>query len=371
MSHIAEPTAADTTARTFYQGTPPLTGLYLYIAGGCNLACQHCWITPQFLGDSSHTGPVLKLEYAEKAIREAKPLGLNTVKLTGGEPTIHPQFRELVALIRREGLRVVMESNGMLIDDDLAAFLREQRTDFISISLDGATPDTHDTMRGVKGSFERTVNGIRALVKVGYQPQVICSIHKGNIDEVPALLEMSEALGCGSLKLNIIQRVGRGDRFADQNGLSIERILEFNRYVEEELRHTTKLLIYLDVPPAFHSIRRLLDDSGRCAVLNILGILSSGDVSMCGIGVNVPDLVYGHIATDNLADIWKNHPGLQDLREKIPYRFEGICSTCIHNTRCFGKCVANNYHMTGKLNDSHHFCQIADERGLFPQTRKS
>jgi len=70
---------------------PPLTSLYLYIAGSCNLACRHCWITPSYQPDGGN-GQFVKLEYVDKAIREARPLGLRSIKLTGGEPTLHPRF---------------------------------------------------------------------------------------------------------------------------------------------------------------------------------------------------------------------------------------------------------------------------------------
>src|SRR4030065_2458530 len=96
-------------------GVPPLTSLYLYIAGSCNLACRHCWIAPNYLPDSKG-GLFVKLEHVEKAIREAKPLGLRSVKLTGGEPTLHPQFRDIVTLVGEAGLDIILETKGTLID---------------------------------------------------------------------------------------------------------------------------------------------------------------------------------------------------------------------------------------------------------------
>ena len=80
------------------EGVPPLTSLYMYIAGSCNLACRHCWISPTYEPDNTK-GQFLKLEYIKKAVTEAKPLGLQSVKLTGGEPMLHPQFREIVDYI--------------------------------------------------------------------------------------------------------------------------------------------------------------------------------------------------------------------------------------------------------------------------------
>ena len=64
----------------------------------------------------------------KKAIKEAKPLGLQSVKLTGGEPMLHPQFREIVEYIESENIGMIMETNGTLIDDDMAEFLKSKTT---------------------------------------------------------------------------------------------------------------------------------------------------------------------------------------------------------------------------------------------------
>ncbi len=90
---------------------PSLTQLYFYLTEGCNLACRHCWLAPKYdpQGDRSSSLPV---ELFENAIREAKVLGLQRVKLTGGEPLLHPQIRMLLEIVQREELGLVMETNG-------------------------------------------------------------------------------------------------------------------------------------------------------------------------------------------------------------------------------------------------------------------
>jgi SynChlorMet cassette radical SAM/SPASM protein ScmF len=366
-------------------GVPRLTSLYLYASGSCNLACRHCWIVPEFLGPevlgaevlgfeagaSAERGQHVPLEYVEKAIGEGRSLGLGHVKLTGGEPTLHPRFRELVALIANAGLRMTMETNGTLVDDDLATFLKATPGfSFVSVSLDGADAETHDTMRSVPGSFRRALDGIEALVRAGFRPQVICSLHRGNLAQVDQVVALAEELGCGSVKFNLIQEIGRGGQFASQNGLSIEQCLAENRRVERELAPRSKLRIFFDVPFAFRPLPRLLKgDLGHCGVLGILGLLSGGELSLCGIGTTVPELIYGHIERDDLRDVWCASPGLVELREKVPAQLEGVCGRCLHRDLCLGSCIANNYHTAGRLNAAYHFCELAEEQGLFPASR--
>ena len=70
---------------------PEINTLYFYLTEGCNLACRHCWLAPKH-ETPGNSYPMLPVELFEMAISEAKPLGLTGVKLTGGEPLLHPQM---------------------------------------------------------------------------------------------------------------------------------------------------------------------------------------------------------------------------------------------------------------------------------------
>ncbi len=352
-------------------GVPPLSALFVYAAGSCNLACRHCWIVPKYQPNGDG-GPYIELEHIRKAIREAKPLGLTTIKLSGGEPMLHPRFRELIALIDQAGLDIILETNGTLIDDMLARFLRDTpHLRFISISVDGATAETHDELRSVPGSYERAVRGIKNLVDVGFRPQLICTLHRGNAAEMGEVVALAERLGCGSVKFNHVQRVGRGAHFGDKQGLELEAILQLYRHLEKEIVPRSKIDIAFDVPFAFRPIRSLLADSfGRCAVMNILGVLAGGELSLCGIGVTISELVYGNIEKDDLREIWCHNPKLARLREQVPAALDGICGQCLHRDFCQGECIANNFHTAGRLNAPYYFCDQAEALGLFPVSRK-
>jgi len=353
------------------EGVPPLTSLYIYISGACNLACRHCWITPTYQ-NAGNGGQQIGIDLVHKAIREARPLGLQTVKLTGGEPMLHPKFRDLVSLADGEGLSIQIETNGTLIDHGLAGFLRQKKhVSFISVSLDGADAETHESLRCVRGSFEQAITGIRNLVERGFQPQLICTLHQGNVSQMGAVIKLAEDLGCGSVKFNHVQQVGRGEKFADEQGLGVPEVINLWHRIEKDLTNASEIPVHLDIPFAFYSIRKLLDHSlATCSVRNILGLLAGGELSLCGIGVTVPELIYGHIASDSLRDVWCNSPGLVQLRAQVSTKLEGICAQCIHRDLCLGGCVANNFHVTGKLNAPNQFCHIAGGMGLFPESRK-
>ncbi|MCP4691586.1 MAG: radical SAM protein, partial [Desulfobacterales bacterium] len=98
------------------EGVPPLTSFYLYLSTGCNLACRHCWITPNLVQGAPDPGDCLDPDLLRKAVAEARPLGLRRANLAGGGPTLHPRFVEIVDMLTREGLAMDLDTNGTLMD---------------------------------------------------------------------------------------------------------------------------------------------------------------------------------------------------------------------------------------------------------------
>jgi SynChlorMet cassette radical SAM/SPASM protein ScmF len=353
------------------EGVPPLNSYYVYLTGGCNLACKHCWIAPSFQPHGG-TGGHLDYKLFELAIDEGLPLGLSHVKLTGGEPLLHPDFIRMVDLLRGKELGLTIETNGVLMTEKLARYLKKKSTlQFISVSLDGANPETHDAFRGVKGSFEKTCQAVRHLVAAGFRPQVIMSIHEGNVNEVEPLVRLAESLGAGSVKFNLVQPTGRGSAMTARGQvLGIKYLVELGKWIETHVQKYAGINLIYSWPMAFYSIKHLLDFEGySCSIFNILGILPTGELGMCGIGTQVPELRYGALGRDRVADVWTSHSLLADIRRNIPHQLEGTCGECVLRNLCMGTCIAENYSSGGKLNSPHWFCQQAREQKLFPSSR--
>lgn len=354
------------------EGVPPLTMYYVYLTRGCNLACQHCWLTPAYQTNGG-TGGHLDFELLKFAIEEAMPLGLNSVKLTGGEPLLHPEFTRIVDFLYQNKINLNIETNGILISEFLANFLKEKKpAPFISVSLDGSTTEIHDPFRGVKGSHKKAIQGIRYLVAAGIHPQVIMSIHEGNVKDIESLVVLAEELGAGSVKFNLIQPSGRGKlmRERDQT-LDVEKLVEIGNWIETDLQKRKKIRLHFSWPMAFYGLSRLLKKgtSGTCGIHNILGILSDGQLAMCGIGIEIPELTYGRLGEDRIKDVWLNNVTLNALRQTVPAKLEGICAECIFKNQCLGSCIAENYHQKRRLTAAFWFCQQANEIGIFPPTR--
>ncbi|NIM89673.1 MAG: SynChlorMet cassette radical SAM/SPASM protein ScmF [Candidatus Aminicenantes bacterium] len=352
----------------------PLNYIYFYLTEGCNLRCRHCWIEPKFQ-NKDHVYPSLDLNLFRSIIEQAKRLGLSGVKLTGGEPLLHPQIHQILELVRMENLRLTVETNGVSCTRELSEKMAVCQNAFISVSLDGATAETHEWVRGVPGCFEDALAGIRNLVKAGFRPQIIMTIMRHNKEEIESLVHLAESLGVGSVKLNILQPTARGERMHERGeALSIEELVRLGQWVEDTLSASTNLRIYHSHPLAFRPLGKMFGDNGDgrcgiCGILGILGVLAYGSYALCGIGETVPELVFGHSATDRLEDIWNNTRALKELRKGLPRRLEGICSDCLMKEHCLGSCVAQNYYCSKNLWAGYWYCEEAQKRGLFPESR--
>jgi SynChlorMet cassette radical SAM/SPASM protein ScmF len=319
--------------------TYPLSQIYFYLTEGCNLRCRHCWIAPKYQseGNSYRT---LDLDLFKSIIEQAKPLGLTGVKLTGGEPFLHPQINEILEYIQAEDLQLTVETNGVLCTPGLAQKMAACKDPFVSVSLDGANSETHEWVRGVTGCFEDALNGIRNLVDAGLKPQIIMSIMRQNKDQMESIVRLSERLGAGSVKFNILQPTARGEKMHESGEtLNIEELVKLGRWVEDGLSTSTDLNLYYDHPIAFRPLGKMFgqngDGCGTCGIKSILGVLADGSYALCGIGEAVSDLVFGHAGIDILEHVWTNTAVLQEIREELPHRLEGICGQCLMKEMCF------------------------------------
>lgn len=350
--------------------------LYFYITEGCNLACRHCWIAPKFEANKSEklSWPYIQIELFKHIIDQALELGLTSVKLTGGEPLIHPEIEQVLDYIKLKDLTLTVETNGVACTPELAKKMKECKNAFVSVSLDGITTDTHEWVRQVPGCFDKALQGVKNLAAAGFKPQIIMSVMKHNKHQVAEIVKLAESLGAGSVKYNLVQPTARGEAMHEQGQtLTIEELVELGDFVENVLAKQTKLRLIYSHPPAFRPLGKIFADNGGgcgiCGIFSILGVLGNGKYALCGIGETVPELIFGDARTDRLKDVWENSTILNQIREGLPKRLEGLCGDCLMKNRCLGNCIAQNYYRAKNLWATYWYCEMAHQKGIFPKTR--
>jgi len=158
------------TLEAFQQRRP--SEIIWNIPNRCNLFCKHCYVAADFHQAEAE----LTTHEALDLVRQIGEAKVPLLFLTGGEPFLRPDLFQILAKAQGYGIRVVMSTNGLLIDDAAAASLARFDVDYVAISLYG--PEAfHDDYVGAAGSFRRVVENIGRLrrhgIKVGVKDRDI------------------------------------------------------------------------------------------------------------------------------------------------------------------------------------------------------
>jgi SynChlorMet cassette radical SAM/SPASM protein ScmF len=356
----------------------PLRSIYFYPTESCNLRCIHCWVNPGYAPDPetyrAQNQTNVSVDSMAGVIRQALPLGLQHIKLTGGEPLLSPLFFDYLACFDQFDLDLSVETNATLIDDATARRLRRFRIRHISTSLDGSRAAVHEGIRRKKGCFDLVLRGIRALSDNGFAPQVIFCLQQANAGDLEDTIRLARQLNVTSFEINpltLFTNGNGGGKASICRGLKIEQLLSLQQQIEDDYpSRFPGIRVNLYLPPALKGIRALSAGSlCSCRIFNICGILSNGDVSVCGIGRRNKALVMGNVTTDPLARIWHEGRLFEEIRRQVPRHLKGVCGRCLFRYHCLGFCRADTLFDNQTVLEPNVFCQKAYRRGLFPESR--
>lgn len=131
----------------------------------CNMSCEHCCITELRVPGLNQV--MMDPKVVKKVADEADKYGLARWVITGGEPTIFDNLEEIVKAIGPDRFYISSDSNGWLLDEEKAKFLKRIGIDKIQLSVDGVSPEVHDEFRRKPGAHERAMRAIDACQKAG------------------------------------------------------------------------------------------------------------------------------------------------------------------------------------------------------------
>lgn len=161
--HIPDAAYADFAARInkrISQKRFPLSGV-MEVTFRCNLACGHCYCR------SNIAGKEMSGAECRRALDEIAGEGCLWLLFTGGEPFLRPDFPDIYTHAKKLGMLVTIFTNGTLITPEIADRLEDHTPSSVEITLYGATEGTYENVTGVKGSFNRCMDGIRLLLERG------------------------------------------------------------------------------------------------------------------------------------------------------------------------------------------------------------
>lgn len=296
----------------------------------CNLRCKHCYQNNYNEDHLSIDTLLIIAQILNDTMGKWKKNG--RVSLTGGEPFLKPEL--LFTLLdyfekAKNFYWVGLLSNGTLIDHEIAIKLTKyKKLSEIQISIDGASEETHDKIRG-KNSFQKAVNAIKILKSKGIYTSIMFTLHEKNKDEVTPMLDLAVDIGVDAITIERITPMSSDD-ITEFYMQPEELRVVYNQIYEKKIAIEKKSNLKIRVS---RPLWTLIDSNlgGFCpAGLTSLSILQDGTVLPCR-RLEIP---IGNILTDGLYKIWYNSDVLWRLRNKE--NLTGKCNNCKYIHACGG-----------------------------------
>lgn len=340
----------------------------------CNLKCIHCYSSSQ----NVQYGYELKTEEGKKLITDLAAFGSPVILFSGGEPLLRRDLPELIQFAVDKGMRAVISTNGTLITKERAAVFGKMGLSYVGVSIDGMKA-THDRFRGVKGSFNATVRGIKNCQDAGIKVGVRFTITGKNHTEIPAIFDFIEKENIPRACFYHLVYSGRGSALVEED-LSHEE----TRNVVDMIMDRTRNLFDKGIPKEILTVdnhadgpyiylRLLREDPERAKEVLELLKMNEGNSSGRGIGCVSWDgevyadqfwrnISFGNIRKRPFSEIWMDTSSelMAQLKDRKSH-VKGRCVGCRWLDVCGGNFRARSEAVTGDIWAPDPACYLTDE----------
>lgn len=328
---------------------------------GCNLRCVHC-----YQDANRPMSDELTLDQQLTIVDQLARAGVSMIVLSGGEPLTKPDLDGLIERIRRYEIAVSIDSNGVLIDREVAESLRGSGVTSVELSLDSVKAESHDRFRGLDGAFNKTLEALEVCSEAGIFTTVATTVTALNFEESGELISLAKRRGADRVVFFDLIPAGRG-RNIENLRLSRDQLLDLMALVKEQSsgngievftelpqfviyssaedgdlasNHPERALsaerftvsTFFDCAGRRNIYRKFAPYLGGCPAGRIYcNIQPNGDVTPCMFMPQYP--VAGNLKTEPFQQIW-NGSTFQALRDRA--RLKGKCGKCAFTTVCGG-----------------------------------
>jgi MoaA/NifB/PqqE/SkfB family radical SAM enzyme len=317
--------------------TRPLR-VYWEVTRACDLACRHCRATANPNADPSELTTAEGYRLLQQLALFGDPLP--HLVLTGGDPLKRDDLFELIAVAQNLGFRVsVAPSATPLLTQGALFALATAGVDAISLSLDGSNAERHDAIRGISGTYERTLEAARIARVIHLPFQVNTLVCADTVDDLPAIYEQVVELGAARWSLFFLVTVGRGQLLRPVSAERAEQVLEWIAGLGGRPRAALPLVTTTEAPQLRRIVIERRREEGSAAAHHAAGVRDgngimfishTGDICPSGF----LELPAGNVTTDNVVDVYRDAPLFQQLRDAD--NFHGRCGRCEYRWDCGG-----------------------------------
>ena len=326
--------------------------LFWEVTRACALACRHCRAIAQ---PQAHPQE-LNHEEALALVDEIADLAPPMLVLTGGDPMMRRDIFGLIERAASRGLRVALSpaATHRLINTDFHR-LRSAGVVSLSLSLDGATQETHDAFRRVPHTFERTLQAARMAKEAGIQLQINTTISRTTLPELEGFVELLKQIQPDVWSVFLLVPTGRATLEELPTAEELEKLWQRLLELRSELPFAIKTT-------EGHHYRRALMQAARATGApaprhmvptrdgkGVVFISHVGEIQPSGF---LP-LTAGNVRTDNLKEVYQNHPLFVQLRNDDA--LGGKCGKCEYRRICGGS-RARSYGTSGDMMAAEPLC---------------
>ena len=343
-SMLDRPAASSTTAPApvgrlvdqFERGLDAPICLTWELTYACNLACVHC------LSSSGRRDPrELSTEQCKAIIDELQKMQVFYVNIGGGEPTVRSDFWELVDYATSHQVGVKFSTNGVRIDEEVAKRLAASDYVDVQISIDGATAEVNDAVRG-PGSFDMACRALQNLKDAGFTDAKISVVvtreNVTQLDEFKALADKYDA----TLRITRLRPSGRGaDVWDDLHPLPEQQRDLYDWLVANGSNVLTGDSFFHLTPFGEGQGQGALPGLNLCGAGRVVCLIDPiGDVYACPFAIHEEFLAGNVISDGSFESVWQTSELFRELREP---QSAGACASCDFYDSCRGGCMAAKF----------------------------
>ncbi len=296
----------------------------------CNLMCKHCYVN----SDIKRT-ETMPLNMAKKVLKELNKIGVVSIELTGGEPTIHPNFMEILDYAYSLNFSLIaILTNGTLIDKSFINHIKPYRNKIaFQIDLHGDNKEYVVWFTGVDFAFEREIKAIKNLVSENFIVRVTTSVTPKNLEQMHNIAKLTKELGVHNIVFSPIVPTGRAINDKENIILSYNR-KAYNLFMNNIQELTKKY------GKSFISVfedKILKRDTNCGAGTRSTAITPKGYIKICQMSTPLTSL--GSVFEIGIEEIFRRHKDITSLLLKLPAPSAKHCGNCNNLWYCYN-CIA-------------------------------
>jgi heme b synthase len=311
------------------------------VTRSCNLNCIHCRAAASCGPYPGELSTEKCFQLIDNITAEAKPV----IILTGGEPLLRPDIFDIASYGTKKGLRMVMATNGTLVDEPITKKMVASGIQRVSISIDGKDAKSHDEFRAEPGAFTGAMRGIETLKSAGMEFQINTTITNANLHQIKDIHKFVLKSGAAAHHIFLLVPTGRGRNLAEQAITAADYEETLSWFHKQSLNCSIQLKA--TCAPHYFRIMRQNKVKGTKPSKKIGGHFQEstrgclGGITFCFIshvGQVQPcgylELNCGNVLKQSFAQIWEGSEVFRNLRDYSKYG--GKCGRCEFIKVCGG-----------------------------------